>query len=152
MITLPDVKIVGTLTADPELRFTQSGKAVANFSIACNQRKKNADGTWEDGDATFVRANIWGEYAENVAESLVRGLKVIAFGQLKQRSYETNDGEKRTVFELEVEEIGPALRFATAKVSKTAKNGGGNRQPAAAQSEPASDPWGTTSSDAPAWA
>ena len=151
MITLPDVKIVGTLTADPELRFIPSGKAVANFSIACNERRLNKDtGQWENGDATFVRCNIWGEYAENVAESLVKGIKVIAFGSLKQRSYE-KDGVKHTVFELEVEEIGPTLRFAAAKVQGRASTGGSTRQPAAAAA-PADDPWGSAPSDAPSWA
>lgn len=150
MITLPDVKIVGTLTADPVLRFIPTGKAVANFSIACNERKLNKDtGQWENGDATFVRCNIWGEYAENVAESLTKGIKVIAFGSLKQRSYD-KDGVKQTVFELEVEEIGPTLRFASARVQGGARTGGSSQQPAAAA--PADDPWGSAPSDAPAWA
>lgn len=145
MITLPEVTVVGTLTADVELRFIPSGKAVANFSVACNQRKKNQQtGEWEDGDATFLRCNIWGEYAENVAESLVKGTKVIARGQLKQRSYE-KDGEKRTVFELEVEEVGPTLRWATAKVTKAPKSSGGGRSSAPA----GNDAWGAN--DEPGW-
>lgn len=123
MQSLPEVTVVGTLTADPELRFTQSGRAVAGFSIACNSRKKDAGGNWVDGDTTFLRANIWAEYAENVAESLTKGTKVIARGTLKQRSFETKEGDKRTVFELEVDEIGPTLRFATAKVNRTPKGG-----------------------------
>jgi single-strand DNA-binding protein len=136
MITLPEITIVGTLTADPELRFIPSGKAVANVNIACNQRVKNKQtDQWEDGDATFLRGNIWGEYAEHVAESLTKGVKVIARGVLKQRSYE-KDNVKRTTFELEIEEIGPSLRFATAKVSKATKGGGGSASPA-----PADDSW-----------
>lgn len=150
MQSLPEVTVVGTLTADPELRFTQSGKAVAGFSIACNSRKKDAGGNWVDGDTTFLRANIWGEYAENVAETLVKGVKVIARGTLKQRSFETKDGDKRTVFELEVDEIGPTLRFATAKVNRTSKNGngGGSRQ----QSSGSEDAWGSgAGNDDPGW-
>lgn len=149
MITLPEVTVVGTLTADPELRFTPSGAAVANFSIACNQRKKEGD-RWVDGEATFLRCNIWKEYAENVAESLSRGDKVIARGQLKQRSFETREGEKRTVFELEVEEIGPALRFATAKVNRTSKNGGGGGGRSSSSSNSGGGDWGGEA-DEPGW-
>jgi single-strand DNA-binding protein len=142
-LQLPEVTVVGTLTADPELRFIPSGKAVANFSIAANSRKKNQlTGEWEDGDATFLRCNIWGEYAEHVTESLTRGTKVIARGVLKQRSYE-KDSVKHTVFELEVEEIGPTLRWATAKVSKATKGGGSG------SSAPASNSGGF--SDEPGW-
>lgn len=141
MITLPEIIVVGTLTADPELRFIPSGKAVANFSIACNQRRKNQQtGQWEDSDATFLRANLWGEYAENVAESLTKGTKVIARGVLKQRKYE-KDGVERINFEMEVEEIGPTLRWATAKVDKAPKGGGSTR---VQDSAPAGDPWGST--------
>lgn len=132
MFTLPEVTLVGTLVADPELRFTPNGKAVANFNIACNSRKKNDSGQWEDGDATFLRGTVWGEYAENVAESLTKGLKVIVRGQLKQRSYE-KDGQKRTVYELDVEEIGPTLRFATARVNKASRGGGQQQAAPAAQ-------------------
>lgn len=143
MFTLPEVTVVGTLTADPELRFIPSGKAVANFTIAANSRKKNQDtGKWEDGDATFLRCNIWGEYAENVAESLTKGTKVIAHGLLKQRAYE-KDGVKHTVVELEVDEIGPTLRWATAKVQKASKGGFGSPAPAS------NDAWGST--DEPGW-
>lgn len=135
MITLPQVTVIGTLTADPEVRFTQSGAAVAGFTIASNDRRKNVQtGEWEDGDATFLRCNVWREYAENVAESLTRGSRVIAVGRLKQRSYETKEGEKRTVYELEVEEVGPALKWATAKVVKTARNGGGQAKSRPARS------------------
>ena len=143
MITLPEVTIVGTLTADPELRFTQSGAAVANVTIACNTRRKNKQtDQWEDGDATFLRGTIWKEYAENVAESLTKGTKVIARGVLKQREFE-KDGVKRTVHELEIEEIGPSLRFATARVSRTSR--AGSQQQASGSF---ADPWG----GAPDWA
>lgn len=136
MITLPQVTVIGTVTADPELRFIQSGAAVANFTVAANDRRKNKQtGEWEDGDATFLRCNVWRDHAEHVAESLTRGMRVIVVGQLKQRSYETNDGEKRTVFELEVEEVGPALKWATAKVEKA-----GQRKPASASSQSAPPP------------
>lgn len=146
-IQLPEVTVVGTLTADPELRFTPAGVAVANFTVASNSRKLNkSTNEWEDGDATFLRCTVWKEYAENVAESLAKGTKVIARGVLKQRSFETREGEKRTVFELDVEEIGPTLRWATAKVSKASKGGNGGGKPAAA----ASDSWGST--DEPGWA
>lgn len=131
-MSLPIVTVIGTVTAQPELKFIPSGKAVANFSIAANSRRKNKDtGEWEDGDTTFLRANVWGEYAENIAETLEKGSRVIATGQLKQRSWE-KEGNKQTSFELEVEEIGPSLRYATAKVtkvSKTSGGGGGNYQP-----------------------
>lgn len=122
MITLPTVTVVGTLTADPELRYTPSGAAVANFTIACNDRKKNPQtGEWEDGDATFLRGQIWRDYAEHVAESLQRGQRVIAIGQLRQRQYD-KDGETRTVFELDAEEIAPSLKWATATVVKASRN------------------------------
>lgn len=127
MSGLPAVTVIGTLTADPELRFTPSGAAVTNFTIAANSRKLNRDtGEWEDGDATFLRCNLWRDAAENVAESLTRGARVIATGALKQREYE-KDGEKRTVYELEVDEVGPSLRWAKAVVTKTkgGSNGGG---------------------------
>lgn len=140
MPSLPQVTITGTLTADPELRFTPSGVAVANFSIACNTRKKQGN-DWVDGPATFVRCTVWKEYAENVAESLTRGTRVIAQGSLQQRDFETREGEKRTVLELQVEEIGPSLRWATARVNKAAKgNSGGGRSQA--QEEPSGD-WGS---------
>lgn len=131
MNSLPEVTLVGTLTAAPELRFTPSGAAVANFTVACNARKKTDNG-WEDGDATFVRCNVWKEYAENVAESLDKGMKVIVRGSLKQRSWE-QDNQKRTTMELEVEEVGPTLRFHTAKVSKSGQR---------AAASPANDAWG----------
>jgi single-strand DNA-binding protein len=120
------ITVVGNLTADPELRFTPSGAAVANFTVASTPRIFDRQSNeWKDGDALFMRCSIWREAAENVAESLTRGSRVIVQGRLKQRSYETREGEKRTVVELEVDEIGPSLRYATAKVNKANRSGGG---------------------------
>jgi single-strand DNA-binding protein len=124
------ITVVGNLTADPELRFTPSGAAVANFTVASTPRSfdKNAN-EWKDGQALFLRCNIWRQAAENVAESLTRGARVVVQGRLVQRSFETNEGEKRTVMELQVDEIGPSLRYATAKVNKASRAGasaGGN--------------------------
>jgi len=120
------ITVVGNLTADPELRFTPSGAAVANFTVASTPRTfdKNAN-EWKDGEALFLRCSVWRQAAENVAESLHKGTSVIVQGRLKQRSYETKEGEKRTVYELDVEEIGPSLRWATAKVTKASRGGGG---------------------------
>ncbi|WP_322857284.1 single-stranded DNA-binding protein [Mycobacterium shigaense] len=142
------ITVVGNLTADPELRFTPSGAAVANFTVASTPRiYDRQSGEWKDGEALFLRCNIWREAAENVAESLTRGSRVIVTGRLKQRSFETREGEKRTVVEVEVDEIGPSLRYATAKVNKASRSGGGggSRPAAAAQatSGPADDPWGS---------
>jgi single-strand DNA-binding protein len=121
-----NITVVGNLTADPELRFTPSGAAVANFTVASTPRIFDRQSNeWKDGDALFMRCSIWREAAENVAESLTRGSRVIVQGRLKQRSYETREGEKRTVVELEVDEIGPSLRYATAKVNKASRSGGG---------------------------
>ncbi len=120
------ITVVGNLTADPELRFTPSGAAVANFTVASTPRiYDRQSGEWKDGEALFLRCNIWREAAENVAESLTRGSRVIVTGRLKQRSFETREGEKRTVVEVEVDEIGPSLRYATAKVNKASRSGGG---------------------------
>ena len=120
------VTIVGNLTADPELRFTPSGHAVASFTVASTTRMldKNTN-EWKDGDTMFMRCSVWRQYAENVAESLTRGMRVIVTGRLKQRSYETKEGEKRQVVELDVDDVGPALKNATAKVNKIARSGGG---------------------------
>jgi single-strand DNA-binding protein len=154
------ITVIGNLTADPELRFTPSGAAVANFTVASTPRTFDRQtNEWKDGEALFLRCNIWREAAENVAESLTRGARVIVSGRLKQRSFETREGEKRTVVELEVDEIGPSLKYATAKVNKASRSGGGgggfgggggSRQPAAAQSGGSSggsaggdDPWGS---------
>ncbi|MHB8342095.1 MAG: single-stranded DNA-binding protein [Mycobacteriales bacterium] len=126
------ITIVGNLTADPELRFTPSGQAVASFTVASTPRTLDrATNEWKDGDALFLRCSIWRQAAENVAESLTRGARVIVTGRLKQRSFETREGEKRTVVEVDVDEVGPSLRYATAKVNKTTRSGagfdGGNR-------------------------
>ncbi len=149
------ITVVGNLTADPELRFTPSGAAVANFTVASTPRiYDRQSGEWKDGEALFLRCNIWREADENVAESLTRGSRVIVQGRLKQRSFETREGEKRTVFEVEVDEIGPSLRYATAKVNKASRSGGGgggfggggggSRQPAQTGGGGASDdPWGS---------
>src|SRR5690349_1820277 len=109
------ITVVGNVTGDPELRFTPSGAAVANFTVAHTPRRKQGD-EWVDGETTFLRCSVWREAAENVSESIVRGTRVIVSGRLTSRSYETKEGEKRTVMELEVDEVGPSLRYATAKV------------------------------------
>ena len=124
------VTVVGNLTADPELRYTQNGVAVANFTIASTPRMYDRQaGEWKDGEALFMRASVWREFAEHVASSLTKGARVVATGRLRQRSYETKEGEKRTSIELEVDEIGPSLRYATAQVQRqaiTCKIGGGS--------------------------
>lgn len=145
------ITVVGNLVDDPELRFTPSGAAVANFRIASTPRKFNRNtNEWEDGDALFLSCSVWRQAAENVAESLQRGNRVIVQGRLKQRSYETREGEKRTVVELEVDEVGPALAFATAKVtrasrqqSSSGRSGQGGGQQGGYQQPPANDPWAT---------
>jgi single-strand DNA-binding protein len=120
------ITVVGNLTDDPELRFTPSGAAVANFTIASTPRTFDRQSNeWKDGDALFLRCSIWRQAAENVAETLQRGMRVVAQGRLRQRSFETKEGERRTVVELEVDEVGPSLRYATAKVQKTSRGGGG---------------------------
>jgi single-strand DNA-binding protein len=146
------ITVIGNLTADPELRFTQSGAAVANFTVASTPRTLDRQsGEWKDGEALFLRCNIWRQAAENVAESLTRGARVIVSGRLKQRSFETREGEKRTVVELEVDEVGPSLRYATAKVNKVARGSGGGGGGGGfgggggggGGSAPADDPWGS---------
>jgi single-strand DNA-binding protein len=136
------ITVVGNLTADPELRFTPSGAAVANFTVASTPRSfdKNTN-EWKDGEALFLRCSVWRQAAENVAESLTKGTAVIVQGRLKQRSYDTKEGEKRTVYELDVDEIGPSLKFATAKVNKTSRGSGGGGFGGSAPSAPADDPW-----------
>lgn len=120
------ITVVGNLVADPELRFTPSGAAVASFRIASTPRFFDKQSNeWKDGDSLFLTCNVWRQYAENVAESLTKGMRVIVTGRLKQRSYETREGEKRTVFEVEVDDVGPALRNATAKVNRISRDGGG---------------------------
>ena len=148
------ITVIGNLTADPELRFTPSGAAVANFTVASTPRTfDRQSGEWKDGDALFLRCNVWRQAAENVAESLTRGMRVMVSGRLRQRSFETREGEKRTVVELEVDEVGPSLRYATAKVNKVNRGGGSGgvrrrfrwRRAAAveAAAPPMDDPWGS---------
>ncbi|GAA1074507.1 MULTISPECIES: single-stranded DNA-binding protein [Tsukamurella] len=155
------ITVIGNLTADPELRFTPSGAAVANFTVASTPRTFDRNSNeWKDGEALFMRCNIWREAAENVAESLTKGTRVIVSGRLKQRSYDDREGNKRTVVELEVDEIGPSLKYATAKPTRTQRGGGGggfggggqgggggySQQPAQQaprQNQPADDPWGS---------
>jgi single-strand DNA-binding protein len=166
------ITVVGNLTSDPELRYTQNGLAVANFTIASTPRTfDRASNEWKDGEALFLRASVWREFAEHVAASLTKGSRVMAQGRLKQRSYETKEGEKRTSMELEIDEIGPSLRYATAQVTRASSSrdggaagsfgggaaGGGNRGNAGAvnaggQGAPVEEPWGqpagnTTSGD-----
>ncbi len=134
------ITVVGNLTADPELRYTQNGLAVANFTIASTPRTfDRATNDWKDGEALFLRASCWRDFAEHVAGSLTKGSRVIAQGRLRQRSYQDRDGNNRTSIELEVDEIGPSLRYATAQVTRTSGGGGGGR--GAAQSAAAEEPW-----------
>jgi len=142
------ITLVGNLTNDPELRFTPSGAAVAKFTVASTPRYMDRQtNEWKDGDTLFLQCQIWRQAAENVAETLTRGMRVIVSGKLKQRSYETKEGENRTVFEVEVDEVGPSLRNATAKVTKTTKQGGGGFS-APAES---SDDWSSTTSVGGGW-
>ena len=141
-----NVTVVGNLTNDPELRFTPSGAAVASFTVASSSRYLDkATNEWKDADPTYLRCSVWRQYAENVAESLTKGTRVIVTGRLKQRSYETREGEKRTVMEIEVDDVGPALRYATAKVNRVQRQGGGFGETGATGggSAPADDPWAT---------
>jgi single-strand DNA-binding protein len=147
-MALGDVQVtfVGNLTGDPELRFTPNGAAVANFTVACTPRSLDrTTNEWKDGETTFLRCQVWKQYAENVAESLTRGARVIVTGRLKIRNYETKEGEKRTSVEVDVDDIGPVLRNAKAKVERN--SGGGAALGGGAASAPADDPW---SSGAPA--
>jgi single-strand DNA-binding protein len=156
------ITVVGNLTADPELRFTPSGAAVASFTIASTPRTFDRNSNeWKDGDALFLRCSIWRQAAENVAESLQRGMRVVASGRLKQRSYETREGEKRTVVEMEVDEVGPSLKYATAKVNRTQRGsssgggfgssgsdsgsggGGGGNSSGGSAGGASDDPWGS---------
>ena len=151
------ITVIGNLTNDPELRFTPSGSAVANFTIASTPRTFDRQSNeWKDGETLFLRASVWKEAAENVAESLTKGMRVIISGRLKSRSYETKEGEKRTVIELEVDEIGPSLKYANAKVNRTQRqntaggSGGqgsagawGGNQGSTGNISPQDDPWAT---------
>ena len=155
------ITMIGNLVDDPELRFTPSGAAVAKFRVASTPRYLDkATNEWKDGESLFLQCQIWRQAAENVAESMTKGMRVIVSGRLKQRSYETKEGEKRTVFEVEVDEVGPSLRNATAKVTRTQRAGGGqaaapaadsfNDDPwAAASTSPAGGGWGTSTTDEP---
>ncbi|WP_427015824.1 single-stranded DNA-binding protein [Pseudarthrobacter sp. P1] len=171
------ITVIGNLTNDPELRFTPSGSAVANFTIASTPRTFDRQSNeWKDGETLFLRASIWREAAENVAESLTKGTRVIVSGRLKSRTYDTKEGEKRTVMELEVDEIGPSLRYANAKVNRTPRSGGGGGGNfgggtggnaggfggnsgggnsgwggGQTQSSPAEDPWATPSGGSQGW-
>ena len=150
------ITVVGNLTSDPELRYTQSGQAVANFTIASTPRTLDRQtNEWKDGEALFLRASCWREFAEHVAGSLTKGSRVIAQGRLKQRSYETKEGEKRTSIELEIDEIGPSLRYATAQVTRASSGAGGGGgaprgqvadQPWAASAPAGGDVWNTPGS------
>ena len=158
------ITVVGNLTADPELRFTPSGAPVANFTVASTPRTFDRNtNEWKDGDALFLNCAVWRQAAENVAESLTKGMRVIVQGRLRQRSYETREGEKRTVVELEVEEIGPALKYATAKVTRTTGGGGGgysgggssggsggwSNQASSNDRSSGTDPWASAQSEEP---
>ena len=145
---MTQLTIVGNLTDAPELRFTAQGKAVANFTVAVSKRIKDGN-DWKDGPSSFYRCSLWDAQAENMAESLTRGQRVIVVGEIAQRSYETNTGEKRSVFEVAATEVGPSLKWATAKVEKTAKSGP-RRDSAPQTPDPApDDPWGTATDEAP---
>ena len=120
------ITIVGNLVDDPELRFTPAGQPVARFRVASTPRfRDNASGEWKDGDSLFLTCNVWRQAAENVAESLQRGMRVVVYGRLRQRQYETKEGEKRTVYEIEVDDVGPSLRNASAKVNRAQRSGAG---------------------------
>ena len=150
------ITVVGNLTADPELRYTQNGLPVANFTIASTPRSFDRQANeWKDGDALFLRASVWREFAEHVAGSLTKGMRVVATGRLKQRNYQDREGNNRTAIELEVDEIGPSLRYATAQVTRAASGGGGGgfgggQQQSRPQVQ--DEPWSTPGSAAPdAW-
>jgi len=145
------ITVVGNLTADPELRYTQNGLPVANFTIASTPRNFDRQANeWKDGEALFLRASVWREFAEHVAGSLTKGSRVIATGRLKQRSYQDREGNNRTAIELEVDEIGPSLRYATAQVTRAASGGGGGQPRAQVAEEPWSTP-GSNAGGADAW-
>ncbi len=140
------ITVVGNLVDDPELRFTPSGAAVANFRIASTPRTFDRQtNEWKDGDALFLTCSVWRQAAENVAESLQKGMRVVVQGRLKSRQYETREGEKRTVFEIDVDEVGPSLRYATAKVTRTQRSGGGGygQGGGGQQGGGQPDPWAT---------
>ena len=122
-----NITVVGNIVADPELRFTPAGAAVANFRVASTPRRYNSQtNQWEDGEAMFLTCNVWRQAAENVAETMSKGMRVIVTGRLKQRSFQTREGDNRTVFEIDVDEVGPSLRYATAQVNRNPREGGNN--------------------------
>jgi len=141
------ITVVGNLVDDPELRFTPSGAAVANFRIASTPRTFDRQtNEWKDGEALFLTCSVWRQAAENVAESLQKGMRVVVQGRLKSRQYETREGERRTVFEIDVDEVGPSLKYATAKVTRASRSGSGGYGSSGGgggQSQPADDPWAT---------
>ncbi len=146
------ITVIGNLTNDPELRFTPSGAAVASFTVASTPRMMDkSTNEWKDGDALFLRCSVWRQAAENVAESLQRGARVVVTGRLKQRSFETKEGEKRTVVELDVDEVGPSLKYATAKVTKASRGGGGNGYSSGSGAPQSAPSGGSSGSDDP-WA
>ena len=137
----PVITVIGNLAGDADLRFTPSGAAVANFTVASTPRHFNKQANeWQDGETLWLGCSVWRQAAENVAESLVKGTRVIVTGRLKSRSYETREGEKRTVFEIDVDEVGPSMKYATAKVTKTSRGGGGG----GFQSGGGDDPWASS--------
>src|SRR5680860_366818 len=139
------ITVVGNLVDDPELRFTPSGAAVANFRVASTPRTFDKQANeWKDGEALFLSCSVWRQAAENVAESLQRGMRIVVHGRLKARSYETREGEKRTVFEIDVDEVGPSLKYATAKVTKTSRSGAS--QGGGSASSGGDDPWASQGS------
>ena len=146
MATDNTVVVVGNLTDDPELRFTPQGVAVANFRLAVSRRVKDESGQWKDGETSFFRISCWRQLAENVAESLTRGSRTMVAGRLRMRQWETQEGEKRSVVEIEADEVGPSLKWATAKVEKTSRGGGGGGRDGGG----ASDEWGTDTAAVPA--
>jgi len=148
------ITIAGNLVDDPELRFTPAGQPVARFRVASTPRfRDNATGEWKDGDSLFLTCNVWRQAAENVAESLTRGMRVIVSGRLRQRSYETKEGEKRTVYEVEVDDVGPSLRNASAKVNKVARStGNGGGQGGSSGAGRAADGQGGSGGDTDPWA
>jgi single-strand DNA-binding protein len=147
-----NITMIGKLTNDPELRFTPNGAAVAKFTVASTPRYMDrTTNEWKDGDTLFLNCQIWRQAAENVAESLTRGMRVIVSGRLKQRSYETKEGEKRTVFEVEVDDVGPSLRNATAKVTKTTRQNAGAAASSFTAAEASDDPWASTTPVGGGW-
>jgi single-strand DNA-binding protein len=147
------ITIAGNLVDDPELRFTPAGQPVARFRVASTPRfRDNSTGEWKDGDSLFLTCNVWRQAAENVAESLTRGTRVIVSGRLRQRSYETKEGEKRTVYEIEVDDVGPSLRNASAKVNKVARNGSGPGGPGGSGGRSAAGQGNAGGGDADPWA